>query len=280
MIVIVDCGSTKAEWAFLDDGKIVEKHTTNGFNPNFCELELLSSIALDNTHNCIDSECIKKLYFYGTGCGNETNIIKVRSVLESVFINAEIFVHSDILGSCHAIFGRQSGIACILGTGSNACLYDGNNIVKRAISLGYVLGDEGSGCHIGKKIVHDYFYGLMPNDLRVIFEETYNLTRENLIEKVYKSPQPSRFLASFAKFSKENIDNQYITKLIKESFNEFIDYHVLPLSSHETKIGFVGSVALHFQDILFQCLKEKNLQLGEIIQHPIDGLTRYYSVNQ
>lgn len=275
MISIVDCGSTKAEWVFLEGAKIVERHVTNGFNPNFCDINLLSSIALENISQNIDNKDIMKLNFYGSGCGSADNVANVKAILKDIFYNADVEVYSDILATCHALFGNESGIACILGTGSNACLYDGENIRENAVSLGYVLGDEGSGCHIGKQVVHDYFYGTMPDELRHEFEAEYRLTRNTLIEKVYKSPQPSKFLASFAKFAGENINNQYITNVVSNCFNDFIKYCVNPLGKCEN-VGFVGSVAYHFSDILKQCFESQNFNIKKIVKSPMDGLVDYY----
>jgi len=276
MILIIDCGSSKADWAFLENDFLVKKCVTNGFNPNFNDLDLLSRITIYSISENIDNKDVTNIYYYGSGCGNETNIIKVKSVFENIFTNAKVDVYSDILGSCHALFGNEPGIACILGTGSNACFYDGKKITKNAISLGYVLGDEGSGCHIGKQIVHDYFYGIMPDNLRVKFNEKYNLKRDILIEKVYKSEQPSRFLASFSKFASENIDNQYIEDLISKSFNDFINYYIEPLSDNKD-VAFVGSIAFYFQNILRKCIENHHLNVKKILKSPMDGLVKFHS---
>lgn len=279
MILIVDCGSTKAEWVVLENKNVVEKYITNGFNPNFCNLNILSSVTLDFIGKNAEYKSITKIYFYCSGCGNEDNVAKVKIILKDIFVKAEVEVYPDVLASCHALFGNENGIACILGTGSNACLYDGKNIVKNAVSLGYVLGDEGSGCHIGKQIVHDYFYYTMPNDLRQKFSDEFKLTRDALIESVYKSPQPSRFLASFTKFAAGNIGNQYIVDLVSKSFNEFIDYCICPLTKEDNgeTVGFVGSVAYYFKDVLKQCLENHHFNVGKIIKSPMDGLIRFYS---
>ncbi|MCQ2306491.1 MAG: hypothetical protein MJ000_02865 [Bacteroidales bacterium] len=276
MISIVDCGSTKAEWVFLEGDKIVERYVTNGFNPNFCDINLLSSIALEIISQNVNNKDAVKIFFYGSGCGSTDNVAKVKVILKEIFYNADVEVYSDILASCHALLGSESGIASILGTGSNACFYDGEKIAENATSLGFILGDEGSGCHIGKKIAHDYFYGTMPDELRQKFEAEYRLTRNTLIEKVYKSPQPSRFLASFAKFAGENTANQYIIDVVSSCFNDFIKYCINPLGKCEN-IGFVGSVAYHFQDILKKCLENQNLNVKKIVKSPTDGLVDYYA---
>lgn len=276
MITIVDCGATKSEWVFIDGEKIVERYVTDGFNPNFCSLDLLSSITLENISNNIDIKDITNVYYYGSGCGNFINIVKIKNLLSGIFNESKVEVFSDVLAACHALFGNDHGIACILGTGSNACLYDGEKVIKNATSLGYILGDEGSGCHIGKNIVHDYFYGIMPADLSEKFNEKYQLTRDSLIETVYKSSQPSRYLAAFTKFASENIEYQYIIDIVTKCFDDFTQFYILPFNVSE-KAGFVGSTAFYFQEILRNCLLKNGIVLGEIIQSPMDGLIKFYS---
>mgnify|MGYP003293333216 FL=1 len=279
MILIADCGSTKADWVLLDGEKVARQFTADGFNPNFCDMDFISSMTLNDICQNIDIECIEKLFFYGTGCGNPSNVEKMKKVLSGIFKCSEIEVFSDILGSCHSLFGHEPGIACILGTGSNACLYNGRDIEKNAVSLGYLLGDEGSGCHIGKKIVHDYFYGIMPEDLRRNFDSDYEIDRNTLIAKVYKNPQPSKYLASFSKFANMHIDNQYIVNLVSDCFDEFVKYFIIPLTKNGecNDVGFIGSVAFYFQDILRERLAQHGLSCGEIVKNPMDGLVRFYS---
>ena len=198
MTLIIDCGSTKAEWVVLDGKNVVKRFITNGFNPNFTDNEIIRK-TIEDAMNAIDNQNVKRIVFYGSGCGSDTNQNKVAMIFAMVYKINDIEVYPDTLGACHALFGRNPGIACILGTGSNACLYDGNKITQSIVSLGFMLGDEGSGCHIGKRIVHDCFLGIMPQDLRDKFDEKYHLDRETLLKNVYHGEAPSRYLAEFAR---------------------------------------------------------------------------------
>ena len=221
MILICDCGSTKAEWVVLNGKNVVKRFITNGFNPNFTENETIKNIIVE-AKDIIDNQEVNKIVFYGTGCGSESNQNKVAMIFAMIFKINDIEVYPDSLGACHALFGKNAGVACILGTGSNACVYDGEKITESIASLGFMIGDEGSGCHIGKRIVHDYFLGIMPEDIRNKFDEKYHLDREMFLKRVYQGEQPSRFLAEFAKFAAENIENQYVKDVVVECFDEFI----------------------------------------------------------
>jgi N-acetylglucosamine kinase-like BadF-type ATPase len=274
MTLICDCGSTKAEWVVLNDGNVVKRFITNGFNPNFTDGETIKSI-ISEAKDVVDNEEVSRVFFYGSGCGSEANKIKVSMLFAMVFKINDIEVFPDTLGACHALFGNNPGIACILGTGSNACVYDGEKITETVASLGFMIGDEGSGCHIGKRIVHDYFLGLMPEDLRKKFDEKYHLDRETFLKRVYQGEQPSRFLADFTKFAAENVDNQYIKTIVGDCFEQFISSSI-PYGSARNYVGFVGSIAFIFQDILLQHLANHNIKCSKILKNPMDGLIEYY----
>lgn len=293
MILICDCGSTKAEWALLDGKDVAKRFITNGFNPNFIDGETMRNI-VNEAKDIIGNQMISKIRFYGSGCGSEANQNKVSMILAIVFKINDIEVHPDTLAACHALFGNNPGIACILGTGSNACHYDGKQITESVASLGFMIGDEGSGCHIGKRIVHDYFLGLMPEDLRKRFDEKYHLDRETFLKKVYQGEQPSRYLAEFTKFAAENIEDQYVKMAVGDCFEAFINtsFRPEPLGVVEKStpfkcsrfldklemmpIGFVGSVAFIFQDILLQHLENHHITCSKILKNPMDGLIEYY----
>ncbi len=297
MTLICDCGSTKAEWVVLNDGNVVKRFITNGFNPNFTDGETIKSI-ISEAKDVVDNEEVSRVFFYGSGCGSEANKIKVSMLFAMVFKINDIEVFPDTLGACHALFGNNPGIACILGTGSNACVYDGEKITETVASLGFMIGDEGSGCHIGKRIVHDYFLGLMPEDLRKKFDEKYHLDRETFLKRVYQGEQPSRFLAEFTKFAAENVDNQYIKIIVGDCFEQFLnssfrptvgsgeisdkqnscsfDGSTTPIGSARNYVGFVGSIAFIFQDILLQHLANHNIKCSKILKNPMDGLIEYY----
>ena len=191
------------------------------------------------------------------------------------FPKAKANVYPDTLAACHALFGRNAGVACILGTGSNACVYDGEKITQSIVSLGFMLGDEGSGCHIGKRIVHDYFYKIMPDDLHAKFDANYHLDRDTLLKNVYHGEAQSRYLAKFAQFANENIDNQYIKDLVSDCFEEFVNMGTWHTASVQD-FAFVGSVAFTFKDILLQVLDNHHLKCSKILKNPMDGLVEYY----
>lgn len=281
MTLIVDCGSTKAEWVVLDGVNVVKRFITNGFNPNYTDNETINTV-IGEAKNIIDNHDVRRIFFYGTGCGSEANQNKMAMILAMMFKIHDIEVYPDSLGACHALFGRNPGVACILGTGSNACIYDGENIEKSIVSLGFMLGDEGSGCHIGKRIVHDYFYNIMPEDLRERFDEKYHLDRETLLKNVYHGDAPSRYLAEFARFANENIENQYVKNIVARCFDEYVGTwraaspQIVGRAASTQNVGFVGSIAFAFQDILLQVLANHNITCTKILKSPMDGLVEYY----
>ena len=278
MTLICDCGSTKAEWALLDDDKAAKRFITNGFNPNFTDGETIKNI-VGEANDIVGNQAISKIRFYGSGCGTEANQNKVAMILAMVFKINDIEAYPDTLGACHALFGNKPGVACILGTGSNACVYDGTKITESVASLGFMIGDEGSGCHIGKRIVHDYFLGLMPDDLRAKFDEKYHLDREAFLKRVYQGEQPSRYLAEFTKFAAENIENQYIIDVVGDCFEAFISTSFRPKRSEVEKsptVAFVGSISFVFKNILLQVLANHRINCTKILKNPMDGLVEYY----
>ena len=290
MRLIIDGGSTKMEWILLDGEAVLDRFTTDGFNPNYgdihafedlvnlVETRFIASTTKDGSFSKRDkSASLQAIHYYGTGCGNERNCQLIKEVFQNRFPNAEIHVTHDLMAVCHAVLGHEKGIACILGTGSNACVYDGNAITEKAVSLGYLVGDEGSGMHIGREVVRAYFYGFMPEELRFQFDATYHLELKDFIQQLYQVEQPSKYLASFAKFAGEHQKEPYIHELVKKCFKAFVDAFVLRFEGcKEMKVCFVGSVAYHFQEILKECLSDYGLALGEIMQAPAEGLIRYY----
>jgi len=272
MKLIVDAGSTKTEWLLLDGGEVKSWFQTEGFNPNYGDIRTLETIV--ETQLMVSPQTI---HYYGTGCGSEQNRQLIKEVFQNRFPNAEIHVTHDLMAVCHAVLGREKGIACILGTGSNSCVYDGEDITEGAVSLGYLVGDEGSGMHIGKEVVRAYFYGFMPEDLRRSFDATYHLELKDFIQRLYHEEQPSRYLASFAKFAGEHQSHPYIKGMVKDCFRAFIETFVLRFEYCKSlRISFVGSVAHHFRAILEEVLADYGLTMGEVMQAPAEGLIRYY----
>ena len=290
MKLIIDAGSTKMEWILLNGKEVKARFTTEGFNPNYAERKCLENIINLVETRFIASPAVKLLFsrrdesaslqtihYYGTGCSSEQNCQIIKDIFQNHFRNAETKVSHDLVAACHAVLGHEKGIACILGTGSNSCLYDGENIVENAVSLGYLVGDEGSGMHIGKEMMRAYFYGFMPEDLRRQFDATYHLELKDFIKQLYHVEQPSKYLASFAKFAGEHQNEPFVHDLVKGCFKAFIEAFILRYKDCKSlKISFIGSVAFHFQDILKGSLMEYGLTLGEIMQAPAEGLIRYY----
>ena len=280
MKLIVDSGSTKMDWILLDGKTVKNRFNTDGFNPNYSDIQdFENAISLVETQ-CIASpiQMLQEIHYYGTGCGNEHNCQIIKEVFQNHFPSAEIHVTHDLMAACHALFGHEKGIACILGTGSNSCVYDGEQITERAISLGYLVGDDGSGMHIGREVVRGYFYGFMPEELRQQFKANYPLELKDFIQPLYHNEQPSKYLASFAKFAGEHQSHPYIHDLVKTCFDAFIEAFILRFKDCKSlKISFIGSVAYHFQDILKECMEQHGLMLGEVMASPAEGLVRYYS---
>lgn len=279
MKLIVDAGSTKTEWIVLD-GNTVKGHLyTQGFNPNYSDRQELESMlsSVETRFIASPDETIREVNYYGTGCGSQQNCQLVEAALAQHFPQAEIHVTHDLMAVCHAVLGHEKGIACILGTGSNSCVYDGENIIERAVSLGYLLGDEGSGMHIGREVLRHYYYGFMPDDLCQVFQKTYNLTRDELVENLYHKEQPSRYMASFAKFAGDNLAHPYIQDLVKACFAEFVKVFVCRYKDcKQLKVSFVGSIAFHFRDILKDTLVDFGLTMGDVMVTPAEGLVRYF----
>ena len=273
MRLIIDAGSTKMGWILMEGHEVKAHFVTKGFNPNYSDRQCL----VETCHGASLPNEIQTIYYYGTGCGNELNCQTIKEVFQSRFPHAEIHVTHDLMAACHAALGHESGIACILGTGSNACLYDGERITERAVSLGYLVGDEGSGKHIGSEVVRAYFYGFMPDDLRLQFDAVYHLELKDFIGHLYHEGPPSRYLATFARFAGEYQSHPFICDLVKGCFKSFIEAFVLRFeNANMMKVSFVGSVAFHFQNILRESLASYGLALGEVMSSPAEGLIRYY----
>ena len=274
MRVIIDAGSTKMGWILMEGPKVKAHFVTKGFNPNYAPIQDLVETCHDAS---LPNDNIHFIQYYGTGCGNEQNCQIIKEVFQHHFPYAEIHVTHDMMAACHAVLGHEKGIACILGTGSNSCLYDGIDIIEKAVSLGYLVGDEGSGMHIGREVVRAYFYGFMPEDLRQQFDAEYHLVLKDFIQNLYHSEQPSKYLATFAKFAGGHQAHLFIKQLVKCCFKTFVEAFVLRYSECKSlKISFIGSVAFHFKDILKETLTDYGLTLGEVMPSPAEGLIRYY----
>ena len=278
MILITDGGSTKCDWILMDKtGNVVLKTRTKGLNPAVVPEENIKERILANEELQPFLNKITTVDFYGAGCGTKTPIQLLTNILSEIFSFAEISVNEDMIAAVYSAT-LEPGIVCILGTGSNSCYFDGKIIHNGIESLGYSLMDEASGNYFGKRLLRDYFYKKMPTQLAIDFEKRFNLDPDEIKNHLYKRHNPNMYLASFAEFiftSKEV--NGYFYKLISEGMLKFIEYRILCFKeSQNVPIHFIGSIAHFSEDIIKECMKPYNLELGKIIRRPIDGLIEYY----
>lgn len=278
MVAIVDSGSTKSDWVILDDfKKVFLKTETIGFNPNFINKELIVPEIEKNTSLSTVKNSVTKIYFYGSGCGVQQNCDIIIEELGKVFIGAEIIVKEDLTAAAYAAYRGKPAIVCILGTGSNSCYFNGETIKIQLPSLGFLVGDEGSGSAIGKQLVRRFFMQKLPADLSSEFEETYKLTVEEALKNMYHTSRPNAYLADFNKFVVERKDHPYLQKMVHDEMLSFFDYQVLPyMESRDAEINFIGSIAYYYEDILRSAAAELNLTVGQIVQKPIESLVGYH----
>lgn len=265
MLLVADSGSTKTDW--MISGELI---TAQGINPvTMVDEDITARIPV------FPGISVSEVFFYGAGCV-EPFSQRVRQALAQVFPQATIHVESDLLGAAHALFGHQPGIACILGTGSNTCLYDGKSITDNIPPLGYILGDEGSGAVLGKLFLNKLFKRELPDSLSQSFFQWSQLTYAEIIDKVYRQPAANRFLASLSPFIHEHLDEPAISILVYEHFNAFVRKNVLKYQRPDLCVSFVGSIAEHYRDVLSNTLQANDLQLGEILSRPIERLWTYH----
>ncbi|HEY1010107.1 MAG TPA: N-acetylglucosamine kinase [Sphingobacteriaceae bacterium] len=276
MILVADSGSSKTDWilSLREDEKL--QFRTSGINPFFLTekeiIRLLQGVPEIQTNNAEVSE----IYFFGAGCSSPDRREIISNALSAVFPSAFVNAESDLVGSAYATCGNTKGLTCILGTGSNISFYDGEEVMNGKHGLGYILGDEGSGTYFGKKLITEFLYGLMPDELRKAFTERYELTKEDVIQSLYQKPAPNFYLASFTKFMSEQINHLFIRELLYQGFNEFIRTNIQSYPDYaKYQCHFVGSIAFHFQDILRKACNDNNVAVGKILKQPIDELYKF-----
>lgn len=277
MILLADSGSTKTDWGLVENGKLVKRLRTSGMNPFQMSEEAITEEIKTHLVPELPGTVLDEVHFYGAGCTKEKQPIVERALRANLTINGECEVASDMLGAARGICGHKPGIACILGTGSNSCSYDGKNLVKNVSPLGFILGDEGSGAVLGKHLVGDVLKNQMPETVIKRFFEKYKLTSAEIIDRVYRQPKPNTFLASFVPFLEENIDEPKIYNLVKESFRSFLRRNVMQYEGWQTlPIGFNGSIAKIYKKPLLEALEEEGMHLGRIIQAPMEAMVEYH----
>lgn len=278
MILIADSGSTKCDWQFIDrEGKVLTSFSTMGFNPYFHAPELIVSELRNSPDATSIQDKVKLVFFYGAGCSTQRLNAIIQEGLGRFFKAASIHVDHDLLGAAYAAYDGRPCIVAILGTGSNSCHFDGENISEEVPSLAYILGDEASGSYFGKRLLREYFYKKLPEDLHFAFSREFTLSKDEFVKRIYNEPNTNVYLASFMKFIGNHAGHPHVQRLIREGFTEFIDIHVQCFSDYrEVPTHFIGSVAYYFSGILREVCTEMNVLCGNIIQKPIDNLVHYH----
>lgn len=276
MILIADSGSTKTDWRLIGAAGISQCQTT-GINPYFQSSGDISQLLRQELSPKLDLSGVTAVHFYGAGCAAPEKADTVRMALQEELEKAEIHVGTDMLGAVKALCGNEPGIACILGTGSNSCYYDGTAIMENVPSYGYLFGDHGSGANIGKRLVQAWVDGKLPPELKKRFEERSGNAREQILENVYRKPFPNRFLAAYSKFVFQHLSHPFMVALVKESFHAFFSTQVEKYAAHKNvPVHAVGSVAFFYHAILKSVAEEKGITMGRILETPIAALTLYH----
>jgi glucosamine kinase len=274
--LIADSGATKTEWCLLNGSKKTI-FITQGMSPYFISPEQMESILQQELKPKLKTVNIDEIHYYGTGCSNPGNAKAVKNVFKNIFPNAETEVTHDLMAAAKALCGNEKGIACILGSGSNSCYYNGKKIVKNSPGLGYILGDEGSGAYLGKKVIQYYLYNTFDEDLRSRFDAKFVTNSTEILNSVYKKPLPNRYMASFAIFLAENRGHYMIENIIEDGLNDFFFNHVYKYKESWTlPVHFVGGIAHGFKDVLVELCKSYQLQLGKVMKNPMQGLIEYH----
>ncbi|HLO81543.1 MAG TPA: hypothetical protein VK166_11320 [Chitinophagaceae bacterium] len=274
--LIADSGSTKAEWCIIGKGRN-KTIFTDGISPYFLNTAQIIDLLRQQLMPHLKNTAIGEIYFYGTGNKNPVNRKSVLKALKTLFPGVYVEVDHDLMGAARALCGHGKGVACILGTGSNSCFFNGKKIVKNSPGLGYVLGDEGSGAYLGRKVLQYYLYNTFDEDLRSRFDAKYVTNASEILDNVYKKPLPNKYLASFALFLAENRGHYMIENIVEDGINDFFFNHIYKYRESWTyPIHFVGGVAYGFRDVLLEMAAGYELEIGKILKNPMEGLIDYH----
>ena len=285
MHLIADSGSTKTDWCLCDNSAIIQSIQTQGINPYHQTEEAIEQVLAEELFPQLVAQSSSlaaqgssfSVIFYGSGCANETACNRVKEAIHKTLGTTDITIHSDLLGAARALCGHDEGIACVLGTGSNSCLYNGKEIIANVPPLGYILGDEGSSAVLGRRLVGDCLKNQLPEAIRNEFLSEYGLTQEIILEKVYRQPLANRFLASLTPFLSKHRDVPEIHHLLVDSFIDFFVRNVKQYRRPWLPIHFVGSIANAFSTELKEAAESLGMELGTILQSPMEGLIRYHT---
>lgn len=277
MLVIADSGSTKTDWRLVNETKQVQSFQTIGFNPYYIsEQPMLDELAKSTLVEIKDN--VTQVFFYGAGCSSLAKSGEIKQTLGKFFNRATVEVNHDLLAAARALCGNQAGLVAILGTGSNTCFFDGTTIVKNVSSLGFILGDEGSGAHLGKTLVTAYLNNELSTELQQAFEQKYQLTLLDILDAVYKKPMPNRFLAQFAPFVLEHKQHPQIAAIINACFSQFFEKHICKYENYQQyPLNMVGSIGFVFKNEIEQLATHFGVNMGIVIKQPIDGLVKFHT---
>ncbi|NNC94132.1 MAG: hypothetical protein HKN92_01125 [Chitinophagales bacterium] len=277
-IIVADSGSTKADWVAIDsDYNRVFETSTMGFNPFFHDKDVVQKGLSENDMLSKIAADVMEVYFYGAGCSAEDLNRKIEDGLGLVFENAKIKVDHDLTAAAYATADDQPCIACILGTGSNSCYFDGEMIIDKIPALGYILGDEGSGSYYGKQVLRAYLYNKLPRRIHDKLHDTYKLTKATIFENVYMKPNANVYLASFAKLLSDNRNDVWVEELVSHGMLDFLSYHVCSFENYrDVPVHFVGSIAFFFEDVLRAVAERRSVTVGKIMKQPVEGLVDYH----
>jgi len=277
MILVADSGSTKTDWLLQLNKDEVKQFRTAGLNPYFLTEKEIVKILQEQAADIIGYAAdITEIYFFGAGCSSPDRHEIVSNAISQLFTKSYISVDNDLLGCAYATCGREKGICCVLGTGSNISFFDGEDIHSGKHGLGFVLGDEGAGTWFGKALITDFLYGKMPHDIALKFDAEYHLDKEKVIKSVYQTPNANAYLASFSKFLSDIRPTPYAQSLLRRGLVEFIETNIKSYPQyHRYKCHFVGSIAYVFTDELHEVCKEHGVHVGKVIQQPIHDLMAF-----
>lgn len=279
MKLIIDSGTTKTHWVLLEGKQIAENFKTTGFNPYYTSAETIRQGITTELPESIRSRKVEKIFFYGTGCSTTKNCSKIESILQSFFKDAIIETHHDLYGAAIALQKNREGIAAILGTGSNSCLWNGHEIIESVPSVGWLIGDEGSATYLGKVLLKAFLSREMSKNITDIFYDYIGLGFEGALHKIYGEREPNRWISNLAPFASAHLGNKEVIELVKKNFRDFLSAQIKKYSDYQKReISFTGSVAWHFKEILREVMREENLHTGIILQQPMDGLIEFHSV--
>lgn len=277
MIVVADSGSSKTDWVFIGEDGSQQSLESAGFNPVLHSAAEISEELATRFRDLSFLDNVEQVFFYGSGCWDQKRADVIIEGTRPFFPNAQLLVEHDLLGAARATCGQEPGIACILGTGSNSCLFDGAQITDNVTNLGYLMGDEGSGTHMGKMIIRAFFYRELPPELESGMRERFPGGKTDILDKIYESEKPNLFLASFSGWINENIHHPYLQSLVMRSFGKFLDRQVCKYEGHaHLPVHFVGSIAYHFREQLIECAAERGLHIGKILPKPVGELVKYH----